>query len=64
MVDYDTNLLNSLFEFPTKIIYSISNIIRQSTTKFKLTKLSLKVTHKSVELIFTTLKCEITVLPL
>ena len=46
----------------TKVTYSVCNIIRKLTTRLKLIIIGLKVTNKSVELIFMTFVCEIIIL--
>ena len=52
-----------LYGLLTYITYSIDEIIHKSIIRFELVILGLKVINRCVGLIFTTLMCEIIVLP-
>ena len=46
-----------------RLYHSTITIVRKLTTRLKLIIIGLKITNKSVELIFMTFVCEITILP-
>ena len=52
-----------LYEHLTNMTNSIGEIFHKSIMRFELVVLGLKVFNRNVRLIFTTLMCEITILP-
>ena len=56
-------IVDFLFGLQANVTYSIDKIIHKSIMRFELLILNLNIANGSVRLIFTTVKCDIIILP-